>query len=451
MQQFELTKEFITSFIQQIDNREDSELVPVLNRLFAADIAEIFDSLDLNQAVYITNLIETHKKVDVLVELEEDVRRRFFEGYTSKDIALQFIDHMDSDDAVDILSVLPTKESEEIISYIPDKKESLQLTMLLRYPDDSAGGLMAKELIKVNIDWTVSQCTEEIRKQAEEVSQVYTVYVVDQNDTLLGLVSLKKIILSQEDTRISTIYDNNIIYGHATDSGESIAQTIKKYDLVALPIVDSLSRLVGRITVDDVLEFVTEEADKDYQMLSGISENVEARDKVWVLSRSRLPWLLIGMAGGLASSVVIGGFENDIMRNVNLAFFMPLVMAMGGNAGVQSSSIIVQGLANNTINSAGVVQKLGKEFLVALVNGLICSMLVLLYGLIFNIEQDITLVVSISLLSVIILASIMGTLVPLVLEKFEIDPALATGPFITTTNDLVGLFLYFLIGNSLLL
>lgn len=451
MQQFEITKEFIEPFIENINNREDDELVPVLNRLFAADIAEIFDSLDLEQAVYITNLIDTQKKVDVLAELEEDVRGRFFKGYTSEEIALQFIAHMDSDDAVDILSVLPSEESEEIISFIPDKKESLQLANLLRFPDDSAGGLMAKELIKVNIDWTVAECTEEIRKQAEQVSQVFTVYVVDENDTLLGLVSLKKIILAPATAKIASIYDNNVIYAHVTDSGESIAQTIKKYDLVALPIVDSLKRLVGRITVDDVLEFVTEEADKDYQMLSGISENVEARDRVWVLSRSRLPWLLIGMAGGLASSVVIGGFEADIARNVNLAFFMPLVMAMGGNAGVQSSSIIVQGLANNTIGSAGVVKKLGKEFMVALLNGLICSLLVLLYGLVFNIEQDITLVVSLSLLSIIILASIMGTLVPLVLEKFEIDPALATGPFITTTNDLVGLFLYFVIGNSLLL
>jgi len=450
MQQFELTKQFIEPFIEHIDNKENEELIPILNRLFAADIAEIFDSLNLDQAVYITNLIDTQKKVDVLAELEEDVRGRFFKGYSSNEIALQFIQHMDSDDAVDILSVLPTKESEEIISYIPDKKQSLQLTMLLRYPDDSAGGLMAKELIKVNIEWTVAQCTEEIRKQAEEVSQVYTVYVVDENDTLLGLVSLKKIILSRANTKISTIYDNNVIYAHVTESGESIAQTIKKYDLVALPIVDSLTRLIGRITVDDVLEFVTEEADKDYQMLSGISENVEAKDKVWVLSRSRLPWLLIGMIGGLGSSVVIGGFEEAIKLNVNLAFFMPLVMAMGGNAGVQSSSIIVQGLANNTIGSAGVLGKLGKEFMVALLNGLICSLVVLLYGLVFNIEQDITLVVAISLLSIILLASIMGTLVPLVLEKFEVDPALATGPFITTTNDLLGLFLYFLIGNSLL-
>lgn len=450
MQHFELTKEFIEPFIEQINNKEDEELVPVLNRLFAADIAEIFDSLDLEQAVYITNLVDTQKKVDVLAELEEDVRGRFFKGYSSQEIALQFIQHMDSDDAVDILSVLPPKESEEIISFIPDKKQSLQLTMLLRYPDDSAGGLMAKELIKVNIDWTVAECTEEIRKQAEEVSQVYTVYVVDENDTLLGLVSLKKIILSRATTKVSTIYDNNVIYGHVTDSGESIAQTITKYDLVALPIVDSLTRLIGRITVDDVLEFVKEEADKDYQMLSGISENVEARDRVWVLSRARLPWLLIGMAGGLGSSLVIGGFEESIQLNVHLAFFMPLVMAMGGNAGVQSSSIIVQGLANNTIGSAGVVNKLGKEFLVALLNGLICSALVLLYGMIFSLEQDITLVVSLSLLSVILLASLMGTLVPLVLEKFEIDPALATGPFITTTNDLLGLFLYFIIGNSLL-
>ncbi|MFT5481028.1 MAG: magnesium transporter, partial [Bacteroidia bacterium] len=251
-------------------------------------------------------------------------------------------------------------------------------------------------------------------------------------------------------TPISEIFDSNVIYGNVHDDAEDIANTMNKYDLVAMPIADSLKRLVGRVTIDDVVDFIKEEADKDYQMLSGISSNVAITDKIWILSRARLPWLVIGLMGGVFSSMLIGSFEGEIARNVSLAFFMPLVMAMGGNAGVQSSSIVVQGLANNTLGSTPILHRLAKEFLVALINSLVCSALVLVYGLVSGIGTEITVVVSISLLSAIIFASLMGSFIPLILDRFKIDPALATGPFITTSNDLIGLFLYFLIGNLIL-
>lgn len=450
MQRFELTREFITNFIEMIGNKEVAELEHVLNVLYPADIAEIFDDLDLEQAVYVTGLLETHKKVDVLAELEPDVQRRFFEGYTSEEIATEFIQHMDSDDAVDVLSHLEPSIAKAIIAAIPDKVQSLNLTRMLRYPDDSAGGLMARELIKVNANWNVAQCTEEIRKQAEEVSRVHTVYVVDDNDTLLGWVSLKRIILAKEQTPITDIYDSNVIFAEAHETGDEVAAIMSKYDLVALPIVDTLKRLLGRVTIDDVVDFIQEEAEKDYQMLSGISQSVESTDKVWVLSRARLPWLIIGMFGGIMGSLVIKGFEESISRHVALAFFMPLVMAMGGNAGVQSSSIVVQGLANKSIDHSRIISRLGKELLVALLNGLICSVLISIYALVVGLSIQLTLVVSVSLLAVINFASLMGALVPLVLQRYKIDPALATGPFITTSNDLVGLFLYFLIGLLLL-
>lgn len=450
MENFQITKEFKEEFLSQTREKRKDELGPILSRLHAADIAELFDDLELEEAIYITSLLETGKRVDVLAELEADVRIKFLAGYSAEEVALEFIQHMDSDDAVDVLSDLDTPYASDIISKIPDKPYSLTLTSLLRYPDDTAGGLMASELIKVNINWDVAQCTEEIRKQAEEVNTVFTVYVVDDSDILLGIVSLKKIILAKAETKVSEIFESNVISANVHSRGEEIANTMNKYDLVAMPIVDALNRLVGRVTIDDVMDFVIEEADKDYQMLSGISESVEVGDKVWVLSRARLPWLIIGLFGGVISSLVIGGFEKEIAKNVSLAFFMPLVMAMGGNAGVQSASIVVQGLANNTLGNARIWQRLSKEFMVALINALVCSSIALIYGFVSKVGIDITIVVSISLLSAIIFASLMGALIPLILDSFNIDPALATGPFITTANDLMGLFIYFLIGHAIL-
>ncbi len=450
MEAFDLSKEFLEEFIIQLDLQKEDELIPVLERLFPADIAEIFDSLNLEQAVYVTSLLDSDKKIEVLAELEPEVRVKFFEGFSREEIALNFIQNMNSDDAVDVLSVLDTTVASEIISHIPNKEDSLYLTRLLRYPDDTAGGLMEGELIKVNINWTVGQCTEEIRKQAEEVTRVYTVYVVDDSDILLGWVSLKRIILAKASTPISEIFDSNIKYATVTTDGEDVATTMQKYDLIALPIVDSLNRLLGRVTIDDVLDLIKEEADKDYQMLSGISQSVEVKDKVWVLSKARLPWLIIGLFGGVLSSIVIGQFDGELQENVQLALFMPLIMAMAGNIGVQSSSIIVQGLANNTIDSSSVLSKLGKELMVALINGLVCSALLMGYGLVSGKTNSIMTTVSIALFAVILLAAVVGTVVPLILDRFKIDPALATGPFITTSNDLLGLFMYFMIGRMLI-
>ena len=211
-----------------------------------------------------------------------------------------------------------------------------------------------------------------------------------------------------------------------------------------------MGRLIGRITIDDVVDFIKEEADRDFQLQAGLSENVESSDKIWILSRARLPWLMVGLMGGLGSSALVSSFEGDISRLPQLAFFMPIVAAMGGNAGVQSSAIIVQGLANNTLKSKNILPKLGKEFTVSLLNGLICSALLLTWNVIIGHGYDLSIVVSLALITVIIVASLLGTITPLILEKFNIDPALASGPFITTTNDVIGLGVYFFLGRMML-
>ena len=451
MSAIEITKESIEELITLIDTREEKELLPVLEKLYPADIAELFDDLNLNQAVYIATLLEPQKKVDVLTELEDDVKLKFLAGYTNEEIAHDFFAFIESDDAADILNAMESSQGKEILRTISDKEHSKNIASLLKFPENTAGSLMAKELIRVQHSWTIKQCTDEIRIQAEDVSQVYTAYVVDEFEELLGWISLKKILLSPENQKVEDIFDDNIISESTYSSGEEVAATMQKYDLVAVPIVDAFNRLIGRVTFDDVLDYVKDEAEKDYQMLSGISGGKDSSDTILSNTRSRLPWLIIGLAGGIASSLVIGNFEAELARNVQLALFMPLIMAMAGNVGVQSSSIMVQGLANNSITNSDIWGKLGKELAIAIINGLVCSGLLMGYGFVSGNHVDIMMTVSLALLSVILMAAIIGTVVPLALDKLKIDPALATGPFITTSNDLLGLFLYFLIGNLFLI
>lgn len=450
MLQFQLTDTFVEELKSWISRDLYASATTTLNRLYAVDIAELFDELSLSECKYCLDHLLDNKAVEVLAELENEKRESLLLTYSPKEIASRFIENLNSDDAVDILNELPKSLSQEIISYVTDLEYSIQLVSLLHHDEDTAGGLMAKELIKVNLNWNLAQCTEEIRKQAENVTKVNAIYVVDNHDILLGIVPLKKILLEKAGTKVSEIFDSNVIFANVYTRGEEVASIMSKYDLEALPIVDSLKRLIGLVTIDDVIDFVKEEADKDYQLLSGISENVESTDKIWVLSRARLPWLIIGLGGGLMNSFVIKGFENQLSANLQLALFMPLVAAMGGNAGVQSSSIIVQGLANDSLDTKNFIPRLAKEFSVALLNGLICSGLLLVYTAAIGNPLNIAQVVSIALLSVILFASIIGTLIPLILERFKIDPALATGPFITTTNDLVGLFLYFSLARLML-
>ncbi len=427
-----------------------SAVAAVLEAQRAEDIAEIFWELELDDAKFLIKVIEKHKAVEVIRCLDDELQERLFKGYPAKEIADDVISYLDSDDAVDILNILPTRKAEEVISFLEDQDYAKNLISMLHYDDDVAGGLMAKELVKVKYNWTVSQCVEEIRKQAEEVTAVHAVYVVKDNDVLVGVVSLKDIVLAKAHTSVIEITKEELISVNAYATGEEVASIMNKYSLIAIPVIDGMKRLIGRITIDDVVDFIKEEADRDFQLQAGLSESVESSDKIWILSRARLPWLMVGLLGGLGSSALVSNFEGDIAHLPQMAFFMPIVAAMGGNAGVQSSAIIVQGLANNTLKSKNILPKLSKEFTVALLNGLICSALLLSWNLIIGHGYNLSIVVSISLITVVIFASLLGTITPLVLEKFNIDPALATGPFITTINDVIGLGVYFTLGRILL-
>jgi len=444
---FELTKEFLISLRRAIEKNDEKFVLENIVDLHPADIAEILDELTTLEGKQLFQQFNEEKAADVLVELEEDVREKFLASLSSKEIAEQFIDNLESDDAADVIGELPEQVKEEVISHLEDVDQASDIVDLLNYEEGTAGSLMGKEMIVVQENWTIMRCTKEMRKQAEEIDFVYTVYVVTEKNQLIGTLSLKRMLLTPAKSKITDIYNSEVISIKAAANDEEVAQIMQKYDLIALPVIDELGRLIGRITIDDVVDVIQEESEKDYQMASGISEDVESSDKVWVLTRARLPWLLIGLLGGIFGAQVISLYEADLKIHPEMAFFIPLIAAMGGNVGVQSSAIIVQGLANNSLGFSGVVPRLYKEFLVGLLNGLICAALILMYNMLFSDSMELSLTVSSALLAVIIFAALFGTFIPLILDKYKVDPALATGPFITTMNDILGLFIYFYIGS----
>ncbi len=447
--QFELTREFVDNLKEAVNNNKEETVFELIKNLHAADIAELYGGLSIDEAKFVYLLLDNELAAAVLKELEEDDRDSFLKALPSEIIAKQFIDKMDSDDAADILGDLPEEKKDEVLQNIDDIEQAGEIVDLLSYHEDSAGGLMAKELIKVNENLDVETCIREIRKQASEVDEVYYVYVVDDKDILKGMISLKRLMLARSNAKVKNIFKPDIISVNTDTDSEDVANIMEKYDIIALPVVDAIGRLTGRITIDDVVDVIKEEAEKDYQMISGITEDVEPSDNVFVLTRARIPWLFIGLVGGILGAHVIGIYELEILRDPRLAMFLPLIAAMAGNVGVQSSSIVVQGIANKTIDFDSTWKKILKEFSIAFIIGLTFSVLILVYNLLFSDSIQLTLTVSSALFSVILFASVFGTFIPLILNRFKIDPAVATGPFITTMNDIIGMFIYLGLGRFL--
>ncbi len=445
--QFELTTEYVDQLKEAIVSKNNAFLKEHLQEMHAADIAIIFNQLDIDEAHYIYDLLDEEIAPNVLLELEEDRREELLSTFSTKEIAEQ-IDNMQSDDAADVINELPENIQDEVLSQIEDIDQASDIADLLNYEEGTAGSLMAKELVSVYVQDTVSICIDAIREQTDDVGVMYAVYVVDENRKLLGMLSLKKLIISHPLTRIEEIYKADVHSAKVTATSEEISEQMQKYDLVVMPVVDQLGRLVGRITIDDVVDVMREEAEKDIQIMSGITDDVDSNDKIWRLSRARIPWLLVGMCGGIVGSRIIGSYENQIQIHPEMAFFIPLIGATGGNVGVQSSAIIVQGLANNTLLGDKIGSKLLKELSVGIINGLICSSLI--WGYAYLIESwKLAATVSVALFTVILCASFLGTFVPLTMNRFKINPALATGPFVTTLNDIIGITIYFLVGRLL--
>lgn len=446
--QFELNSEYLDQLKTAIAEQNDAFLKTQLSELYAVDIALILNQLDLEDSIYLYDQIDEELSSDVLLEMEDEKREALLATFSTKEIAEQ-LDNMDSDDAADVINELPEEIQDEVLSHIEDIEQASDIADLMSFEEGTAGSLMAKELVSVYAHETVSACIDEIRRQTESVDVLYAVYVVDDNEKLIGMLSLKKLIVSHPLAKVEEIYDGDVISVKTSESSEEVAELIRKYDLVVLPVIDQLGRLVGRITIDDVVDVMREEAEKDIQLMSGITDDVDSNDSLWRLSRARIPWLLVGMCGGIVGSRIIGGYEDQIQIRPEMAFFIPLIGATGGNVGVQSSAIIVQGLANNTLIVDKIAPKLFKELSVGLINGLICSGLILGYNLLISESWALAATVSVALFTVILCASFLGTFVPLMMNRFKVNPALATGPFVTTLNDIIGISIYFLVGRIL--
>ncbi|PZO28443.1 MAG: magnesium transporter [Flavobacteriaceae bacterium] len=447
--QFKISKELLEQIEQLIHAKNDSQLEILLNDLHHADIAEIFDELESEEAIYIFKILDSEITAEILTELEDDVREKLLRGLSAKEIAEE-LDELDTDDAADIIAELPQSKKEEVISELEDVEHAKDIVDLLRYDEDSAGGLMGKELVKVNENWNVLTCVKEMRIQAENVTRVHSIYVVDDENRLKGRLSLKDLLTTSTKTPISEVYIKKVDSVRVSDTNVEVARIMQKYDLEAIPVVDEMGRLVGRITIDDIVDVIKDEADKDYQLAAGISQDVEADDSILQLTKARLPWLVLALFGGFISVTLLESFQDAMKFHKALFFFTPLIAAMAGNVGVQSSAIIVQGLANHSI-SGTIVNRLLKEISLSLLNGLIlASLLYLGSHFLLGVDNKIGIIVTIALVSVIIIASLIGTSIPLLLDKFGIDPALATGPFITTSNDICGILIYFSIAKLIL-
>jgi len=447
MERFDINNDLGERLKAVLTEDKRDQLNEFLEELHVADIAEILDDLSIEDAEIILNQLDDEDSSNVLMEMDEDQRKKLVERLSPKEIAENIVENLESDDAADLLGELDDDIKEEVISEIEDVDQASDIIDLLNYKDGTAGALMGKEMVVVQESWDITRSVREMRKQAGEIEQIYTIYVVDDKDVLKGRLPLKKLLTANVHSKMEDILIEDIQGVRTETSQEEVAQIMDKYDLVALPVVDALNRLVGRITIDDVVDVIREEADKDYQMASGIVEDIEYSDSIWQLMRARLPWLIIGVGGSMMSAIVIGGYEKAIATIPALAFFIPMITATGGNVGVQSSAIIVQGLANNTLKTDDIIGKLWKELQQGLLNGLIISVLALVFSMIIFSDFNLGITISLALFLVILFASITGTLIPLSLEKLNVDPALATGPFITTMNDITGLFIYFLVGQ----
>ena len=443
MKTFELSKELIDNISDLILNENNKEIKKIVKTLHYADLAELINELKFDESLYLLKLIDSDKTSDVLTELDDDLRERVLKEFSEKEIAGE-IKELDSDDAVDILSELSEEKKEKVISLIKDENITENIRELLNYDEDTAGGLMAKELISVNENWSVLKCLREIRKQAKDITRVHSIYVLNKKEELIGRLSLKDLIMSPSKKKIKQIYIPKVDYVNVNDSAEDVAKLMRKYDLEAIPVINDDRQLLGRITIDDIVDFIKDEAEEDYLLAAGVSNDVEADDSIFELSKARLPWLILGLFGGLGSVFILESFE-EIMASESLRalfFYTPLIAAMAGNVGVQSSAIVVQGLANDLIKGS-VLKRLVKEVSLTVLNGIILSLLIIGFGQIVNQPIEMSLTISVSMIFVIIVAALIGTAVPIILDKLDIDPAIATGPFITTGNDVIGILLFF--------
>ena len=450
MATFQIDTPFLNSIKSLIKQGNNTLLRKKLKPIHYADIAEILETLSIEEATYIIKLLKSETTADALSEVDPDTREQILDNLSIKEIARE-VSELKTDDAADLILELPEARQEKVMSQMKDDEHVKDIRDLLRYDENTAGSLMAKELVKVEENLSVLKCLNEMRAQAENVTRVHSIYVVDQNNILKGRLSLKDLITANSRDKVKDIYIPKVDFVTVDQENEEVAKIMSKYDLEAIPVVNNKKELLGRITIDDIVDVIKEEADKDYQLAAGISKDVEADDTIFELVKARLPWLFLGLLGGLGSVFILQDFEAimEQPRLRNLFFYTPLIAAMAGNVGVQSSAIIVQGLANDAVKGS-LFKRLIKEVGLSLINGFALALIIIFFGALINQELLVSLTIAGSMILVIVVAALLGTFVPIILDKKNIDPAIATGPFITTANDIFGIFLFFYIAKLVL-
>ena len=450
MATFQIDSLYLNEIKELILKEDKKSLKRKLKSIHYADLAEIIESISINHATYLIKLLGSEKTADALADVDPDIREGILDQLSAKEIADEVLE-LDTDDAADIILELPEERKEKVMSQINDDEHLSDIRDLLRYDENTAGGLMAKELVKVQEDLSVLKCLNEMRAQAENVTRVHSIYVVDEKNRLKGRLSLKDLITANSRAIVKDIYIPKVDYVTVNQQSEDVAKIMSKYDLEAIPVINNEKELLGRITIDDIVDVIKEEAEKDYQLAAGISADVEADDKIFDLVKARLPWLFLGLLGGLGSVFILQDFES-IMEGPklrNLFFYTPLIAAMAGNVGVQSSAIIVQGIANDVLKGS-LFNRLFKEIGLSLINGLSLALVILIFGQLVNQSFLVSATIAGSMMLVIVVSALVGTFIPIVLDKKGIDPAIATGPFITTANDIFGIFLFFYVAKIVL-
>ncbi len=446
--EFEITEDFLEHLSELIQNNNEKAITKLFSEVHFADIAEVLEEVNFDEAIYIIKLLDSEKTSEILTELDEDTREKILENLSAQEIADE-VGEMDTDDAADIIGELSNERQARVFKALDDADLAADIKELLSYEDNTAGSLMAKELVKVYETWTVAGCMRRIRGQAKDVTRVHSIYVVDKEDKLVGRLSLKDLIIAKSDQQIADILKDKVDSVNVNEDDEEVAKIMAKYDLEAIPVVDDNNVLLGRITIDDIVDVLKEEAERDYQMAAGLTQDVDSDDSILDLTKARLPWLFLGLIGGVGAFLIMEGFQGVFEKYAALFFFTPLIAAMAGNVGVQSSAIIVQGLANDDVKGS-INSRLIKEMLLAALNGFILALFLFLFVWAYEGKINTALAISSSLVVVIIVAGLIGTFVPLFLNKRGIDPAIATGPFITTSNDIFGILIYFMIAKMIL-
>ena len=421
--------------------RNNSEaLAKIMDELRPADVADIIEHMRPNERFFIFNILETERAGDILIEIESPVQKQILGGLDNR-LVSEILQEVDSDEAADIIGNLPDRRAKDVIKTLGEDL-SEQLEKLLQYGKDTAGGIMDLEFISALKDATVGDVITMIRENKKKVENFYHVWIVDSLERLVGVVSLKDLIIEAPDRKISEIMNREVISVDVHRDQEDVARLFERYDLVNMPVVDANYLLVGCITHDDIIDVIEEEVDEDLSLMTGTIGQEIAEESTLKISKARLPWLIAGVFGGIVAAAVIKQFETSLERVIALSFFFPVIMAIGGNTGTQAATIIVRGMATGDIRLVNIRKRLWLEMKVAFVNGIICGILLGLIVGFWLSDYGLGAIVALAGVLIILNAGFIGSAVPFVLRKLNIDPALATGPFITTLNDILGLLIY---------